>query len=78
MGSMGIFGPFVLRRCEIPEYHHSRAGSVVKSLIGEQYQGVRGLDFYAGYNTHKGLHQRCWVHLLGDMHESAKGSPRRR
>jgi transposase len=57
------------------EYHHSRAGEVVKSLIGNEYQGVRGLDFYAGYNVHQGLHQRCWVHFLGDIHESAKVSP---
>lgn len=51
------------------EYHHSRAGKVVKSLIGEEYQGVLGSDFYAGYNVHQGLHQRCWVHLLGDIHD---------
>jgi transposase len=59
------------------EYHHSRAGEVVKSLIGEEYQGVLGSDFYAGYNTHKGFHQRCWVHFLRDIHESAKAVPQR-
>lgn len=51
------------------EYHHSRAGEVVKHLIGEEYLGVLGSDFYAGYNIHLGLHQRCWVHFLGDMHD---------
>ena len=51
------------------EYHHSRAGKVVKSRIGEKYQGVLGSDFYAGYNVHQGFHQRCWVHLLGDIHD---------
>jgi Transposase IS66 family len=75
MESMAISGQSTLRRCEIPEYHHSRAGEVVKSLIGEKYQGVLGSDFYAGYNTHQGLHQRCWVHFLDDMHESAKAPP---
>jgi transposase len=50
------------------EYHHSRAGEVVKHLIGEHYQGVLGSDFYGGYNIHQGQHQRCWVHLLGDLH----------
>jgi len=58
------------------EYHHSRAGEVVKSLIGEEYQGVLGSDFYAGYNTHKGYHQRCWVHLLGDIHDLKKLHPK--
>jgi transposase len=25
-------------------------------------------DFYGAYNIHLGLHQRCWVHLLRDIH----------
>lgn len=40
------------------EYHHSRAGEVVKRLIGDQFSGVLGSDFYAGYNSHEGWHQR--------------------
>ena len=51
------------------EYHHSRAGAVVKQLIGEDFQGVLGSDFYAGYNVHQGLHQRCWVHFLRAVHD---------
>ncbi len=51
------------------EYHHSRGGKVVKELIGEDFAGVLGSDFYAGYNIHQGLHQRCWVHYLRDVHE---------
>lgn len=51
------------------EYHHSRAGEVVKHLIGEEFAGVLGSDFYAGYNIHQGLHQRCWVHFLRDIHD---------
>jgi transposase len=51
------------------EYHHSRGGEVVKQLIGEEFEGVLGSDFYAGYNVHQGLHQRCWVHFLRDGHD---------
>lgn len=51
------------------EYHHSGGGEVVKQLIGNEFQGVLGSDFYAAYNVHQGLHQRCWVHLLRDIHE---------
>jgi transposase len=51
------------------EYLHSRAGEVVKHLIVQDYQGVLGSDFYAGYNIHQGLHQRCWVHFLRDVHD---------
>ncbi len=51
------------------EYHHSWGGEVVKHLIGENFQGVLGSDFSAGYTLREGLHQRCWVHLLRDIHE---------
>ena len=54
------------------EYHQSRAGKVVKELLGETYEGVLGSDFYAGYNVHLGLHQRCWVHFLRDIHDLKK------
>src|SRR4249919_1261156 len=57
------------------EYHHYRAGEVVKQLIGEDFEGVLGSDFYAGYNIHQGLHQRCWVHYLRDVHELKKDFP---
>src|SRR6266571_6643079 len=57
------------------EYHHSRAGEVVKRLIGDEFAGVLGSDFYAGYNTHQGLHQRCWVHFLRDIHDLKKLHP---
>ena len=57
------------------EYHHSRAGEVVKRLIGEDFQGVLGSDFYAGYNSHQGLHQRCWVHFLRNVHDLKQKFP---
>src|SRR6266487_3413756 len=57
------------------EYHHSRGGEVVKELIGKDFGGVLGSDFYAGYNSHEGLHQRCWVHYLRDAHELKEKYP---
>ncbi len=59
------------------EYHHSRGREVVKTLIGEAYEGVLGSDFYAAYNIHQGLHQRCWVHFLRDAHERTRKIPAR-
>ena len=51
------------------EYHRSRAGAVINTLLGEDFSGVLGSDFYAGYNdTPGGRHQRCWAHLLRDLH----------
>jgi transposase len=57
------------------EYHHSRSGEVVKALIGKDFEGVLGSDFYAAYNIHQGLHQRCWVHYLRDVHELKEKYP---
>jgi transposase len=57
------------------EYHHSRAGEVIKRVIGDEFAGVLGSDFYAGYNSHQGLHQRCWVHFLRDIHDLKKLHP---
>ena len=57
------------------EYHHSRAGEVVKQLIGSEFEGVLGSDFYAGYNIHQGLHQRCGVHFLRDIHDLKEQFP---
>jgi transposase len=51
------------------EYDRSRAGAVATRLIGKEYAGHVVTDFYAGYNHLAGPHQRCWVHLLRDLHE---------
>jgi transposase len=51
------------------EYDRSRSQAVVQRLLGAQFRGVLSTDFYAGYNRYLGRHQRCWVHLLRDLHE---------
>src|SRR5947209_19535030 len=51
------------------EYHHSRGHEVVEALVGSDFQGVLGSDFYAAYHVHQGLQQRCWVHFLRDRHD---------
>ena len=51
------------------EYDHSRSQGVAQRLLGAQFAGVLSSDFYAGYNRYLGRHQRCWVHLLRDLHE---------
>jgi transposase len=60
-------------------YRHSRAGAVINALLGEDFRGVLVTDFYGGYNdTPGGQHQRCWVHLLRDVHalaEAASAAP---
>ncbi len=50
------------------EYDRQRAGSVVKRMLGKEFAGHLVSDFYGGYNIYAGKHQRCWVHLLRDLH----------
>jgi transposase len=54
---------------------HSRAGAVVQQLLGEVDDGTLVSDFYAGYHVHDGPHQRCWVHLLRDIHDLRAAHP---
>jgi transposase len=48
---------------------------VIKKLIGDDFEGVLGSDFYAGYNIYQGVHQRCWVHYLRAVHELKEKYP---
>jgi hypothetical protein len=57
------------------EDHHSRSGDSVKEVIGPDVAGVLGSDVSAGYNSHQGLHQRCWVHSLRAIHPLKKKYP---
>jgi transposase len=50
------------------EYDHSRGQAVVKRILGGKFTGHLVSDFYCGYNGYAGKHQRCWVHLLRDLH----------
>jgi len=51
------------------EHSFSRSHHVAQRLLGARFRGVLVSDFYAAYNLIPGRHQRCWVHLLRDLHE---------
>ena len=51
------------------EYDRSRAGAVARRILGSSFKGTLVTDFYVGYNDLPCEHQRCWVHLLRDLHE---------
>ena len=42
---------------------------VVDEVLDESFSGVLVSDFYAAYHHYPGLKQRCWVHLLRDIHD---------
>src|SRR5262249_50021916 len=46
----------------------SRAGSVVDAALGPAFAGVLVSDFYAAYDHVPTAKQRCWAHLLRDVH----------
>lgn len=47
----------------------SREKEMVDRVLGDTFSGVLVSDFYAAYNHYDGLKQRCWAHLLQDIHE---------
>jgi transposase len=51
------------------QYDRSRAGAVAKRILGSEFNGTLVTDFYAAYNDFPGEHQRCWAHLLRDLHQ---------
>lgn len=51
------------------EYNASRNHYVAQYLLGPRFRGVLVSDFYSAYNLIAGRHQRCWVHLLRDLHK---------
>ena len=54
-----------------PTAHHYKDFA----LPGEEFNGVLVSDFYAAYHHYPGLKQRCWVHLLRDIHDLNKLYP---
>jgi len=55
------------------EYDRSRSHLVAQRILGPDFRGWLVTDFYAAYNLIPGRHQRCWVHLLRDLHALKEG-----
>ena len=53
----------------------SRGSKVVAEVLGDEFDGVLVSGFYGAYNVHQGLHQRCWTHLLRDIHQLKERYP---
>lgn len=77
-GKNGYFWSFSTNDVHLLMYRKSRSAKVVEEIVGDQsehFNGVIVSDFYAAYNTYLGFHQRCWVHLLRDIHELQQQYP---
>ena len=53
-----------------------RTKAMVDHVLGPAFAGVLCTDFYAAYDHYAGPHQRCWRHLLADVHDLATQHPR--
>jgi len=47
----------------------SRGSKVPLGVLGEDYKGVAGSDFYSAYSPLPFVKQKCHVHLLRELHE---------
>ncbi len=52
-----------------------RIKEMVDEALGEAFGGVLISDFYAAYHHCDGLKQRCWAHLLREIHDLRVGQP---
>ena len=53
----------------LPAPGPGRGGAVVDEVLGESFGGILASDFYVAYHHYPGLKQRCWAHLLRDIHK---------
>jgi hypothetical protein len=56
-------------------FARSRAGAVADRLLGEDGDGAVVSDFYGAYDHLERVQQRCWAHLLRDIHAVTEAHP---
>jgi hypothetical protein len=52
-----------------------RHKAVVDEVLGAAFSGILASDFYAAYDHYPGLKQRCWAHLLREIHDLVEQHP---
>jgi len=57
------------------EINRHRSQEVVEKILGKSYSGVLISDFYGAYNKTDCQKQKCWPHLLRDLHEQKEKYP---
>jgi transposase len=53
----------------------SRGQKVVQDVLGDAYCGILVSDFYGGYNKIICRKQKCWTHLLRELHVLSEKHP---
>ena len=68
-GQNGWLWTFATGKLRYFLHRKTRSGLVAQAVLGEEFKGKAVCDFYAGYNRLLNDLQRCWSHLLRDLHE---------
>ncbi len=68
-GKNGWIWTFSTPRERYFEYRDTRSGKVAEEVLGEAFAGRVVCDCYVGYNRLRHEKQRCWAHLLRDLHD---------
>jgi len=74
-GKNGYFWSFSTPTACYFEFSPSRSSQMVADVMGTDPNTTMVCDFYAAYNRHPGPKQRCWVHLLRDIHKLKEKYP---
>jgi len=76
-GQNGYIWSFSTPSLRYFHYDRSRAGAVPRDILGEEFDSVLVSDFYGAYNSVGNCNnQRCWVHLLRDLHKLKESYPK--
>jgi hypothetical protein len=67
-GQNGWLWTFATPRVRYFQYRKTRSGTVAQEVLGKEFKGKTVCDFYAAYNRLLNEIQRCWAHLLRDLH----------
>lgn len=54
-----------------------RTNEQIDGILGADFAGILVTDFYAAYH-HFGLHQRCWAHIVRELHDLLTTFPKDR
>ena len=74
-GRNGYLRSFSTARVRYFLHRSGRSRHMVEEVLGDEFEGVLVSDFYGAYNVYQGPHQRCWTHLLRDIHQLQERFP---
>jgi transposase len=71
-GKNGFLWTFATPTLRYFQYRDTRSGTVPEEVLGADFGGIVSCDCYVGYNRLLAEKQRCWAHLLRDLHALAE------